>query len=245
MTHASDFPACLGIQAMTKIRVDSRNFYVAPAAAPLFYGFLTEVVAKGYSLDEGILDDWSYNCRNIRGSNSTSEHARGTAIDVNATTNPMGSTLRTDMPWWVPVVGKRWGLRWGGAYSNRKDAMHYEFMGTKADAAAIVKANLALPNDEPEDASDDDGITPRDQPDAIKFLQVCLTLAGFPTKVDGIYGTGTGQAVRNAKAFANAHRNPGAHEFSLSRENGWKAGPLFLRWLSQWLNFLKAQGALP
>jgi hypothetical protein len=243
VSHASDFPSCPpgGQASLTKITVDNRNFYVHPEVAPLFKGFLEEITARGYSLDEGILDDWSFLCRPIRGSETPSEHSRGTAIDINAVHNPMGSTLRTDMPWWVPVVAKKWGLRWGGDYTTRKDAMHFEFIGTIAEARAIAARNHNRPA--PANAPDTDGITPTDSVEAIKFLQVCLTLAGQHIPVDGVYGKQTGQAIKNLKTFFNDHRNPGAHIFDVGPERGWMAGPKFLERLSQWLNFLKSQGA--
>lgn len=240
MSHSTDFPACLGQQRMTLIREDGRNFYVAPRVAPIFQAFLHTIVQRGYRIGMGVLDDWSYNCRDIRDSTAVSEHARGTAVDINATTNPMGSRLRTDMPYWVPVVAKQYGLRWGGDYSTRKDAMHFEFMGTAADADRIVRDVVRAPLPQPKE---DDGITPSDSREAIRFLQVCLTLGGWPVPADGVYGTLTGQKVRNAKAFANDHRNPGAHVFDLGDAQGWKAGPEFLKWLAQWLNFRKSQGA--
>jgi small-conductance mechanosensitive channel len=45
------------------------------------------------------------------------------------------------MPSWVrrarPLVQK-YGLRWGGTFSTTPDPMHFEFMGTPADAARIT-----------------------------------------------------------------------------------------------------------
>lgn len=238
MSHASDFPSCPGQAALHRFTVDGRSFWLHPKVAPIFEAFLKDVVARGYRLGLGILDDWSYACRPIRGSATPSEHSRGTAVDINATTNPMGSTLRTDMPSWVPVLAKQYGLNWGGWYRSRPDAMHFEFLGTAADASRIV-AGLKNPRPAP---SDDDGITPSDSPTAIRFLQVCLNLAGQHVAVDGVYGTATGQAIRNLKAWFNAH-HVGGHVFDLSEAAGWKAGPVFLKVLADWLNFLKSQGA--
>lgn len=86
------------------------------------------------------------------------------------------------------------------------------------------------------------GIGPRSSEAAIKFLQVCLNLAGQEMPVTGVYDTKTGQAVRNLKAFFNevGLRRP---PFDLSRERGWVAGPVFLKTLGNWLNFLKSKGA--
>jgi hypothetical protein len=238
MSHATDFPACLGQDHMVRIFVDNRAFYVAAPVAPLFEGFLKEITAKGYSLDEGILDDWSYACRDIRDSTSISEHARGTAIDINAVHNPMGSTLRTDMPWWVPVVAKKWGLRWGGDYRTRKDAMHFEYIGTIDAIPAILAANKGTA---PRDQADTDGITPTDSKEAIKFLQVLLVLNGQHIPVSGVYDKITGQAIKNLKGFYNAHKI-GTHRFDVGPERGWMAGPKFLETLAAWTNFLHAQG---
>jgi hypothetical protein len=56
----------------------------------------------------------------------------------------MGSALITDMPSWMPDLWNAYGFRWGGDYVNKKDAMHYEFMGSVAQAAqytAIARRN--------------------------------------------------------------------------------------------------------
>jgi D-alanyl-D-alanine carboxypeptidase len=81
---------------------------------------------------------WGYNCRAIRGSSQLSFHA-ATAVDINAPKNPMGSRLITDMPDWMPNLWNAYGFRWGGDYVNRPDAMHYEFLGSVADAARLTK----------------------------------------------------------------------------------------------------------
>jgi len=67
----------------------------------------------------------------VRGSRKTlSNHAYGTAFDINAGWNPMGRT--------PPVVKKEgsvrrlvetanvYGFYWGGHYPNRPDGMHFE-----------------------------------------------------------------------------------------------------------------------
>lgn len=239
MSHATDFPSCPGQSTLTRITVDNRNFWVHPEVAPIFESFLKEIVRLGYSLDEGILDDWSYACRQIRGSTSVSEHARGTAIDINAVHNPMGSTLRTDMPPFVAAVAKAHGLRWGGTYTSRPDAMHFEWMGTIAEAREMV---AHLKGTAPAVTERHASIEPTDGAGAIKFLQVCLTLAGQHIPVDGKYGTQTGQAIKNLKRFFNAHK-VGDHVFDVGPERGWMAGPAFLKTLSDWLNFLKSRGA--
>lgn len=59
-----------------------------------------------------------------------SNHAYGTAFDVNAAWNPLGhaplrpSTYGTTVPL-VPLAQK-WGFAWGGNFTGRVDSMHYE-----------------------------------------------------------------------------------------------------------------------
>ncbi|HEV8420610.1 MAG TPA: M15 family metallopeptidase [Actinomycetota bacterium] len=92
-----------------------------------------ETIRRGYRLVDGWC--WGFACRPIKGTTSTpSNHSWGLAVDINAPRNPYGSRLITDMPAWMPKLWATYGFRWGGSYSGNKDAMHYEFMGTPADA---------------------------------------------------------------------------------------------------------------
>lgn len=71
---------------------------------------------------------YGYCNRNIRGGNTKSMHAFGCAIDINPEKNPMGPRLITDMPVSFIKCWKQVGFNWGGDYSNRKDAMHFELI---------------------------------------------------------------------------------------------------------------------
>lgn len=110
--------------------------YVHRAIAPTVAWLMRESERLGYTLHGGWC--WGYANRAIRGSTRASNHSWGLAVDLNAPTNPMSSTLRTDMPDWVPALWKAHGFGWGGNYSGRKDAMHYEFLGTPADAQHVA-----------------------------------------------------------------------------------------------------------
>jgi GH25 family lysozyme M1 (1,4-beta-N-acetylmuramidase) len=121
----------------------TRGFNVHRRVAKIFDTFVRELESRGYDIEAGQLDDWSYNCRKIAGSDSWSNHAWGLAIDINSLRNPMGSTLVTDMPSWVRdknYLLTKYGLKWGGTYVNRPDAMHFEFILTPADADRITAA---------------------------------------------------------------------------------------------------------
>ena len=127
---------------IVNIQAGGRSFNVHKRVARIFQMFVTELVDRGYAINTGVLDDWSYNCRHIAGSTSWSNHAWGLAVDINSLRNPMGSTLVTDMPQWVrdaPALLRKYGLKWGGTYQSRPDAMHFEFILTPADADRISR----------------------------------------------------------------------------------------------------------
>jgi len=83
-------------------------------------------------IDRGQLDDWGYAERPIRGGTSLSNHASGSAIDLNALRHPLGAS-GTFQAWQVQRI-RRWlrtrhyCVRWGGDYSRRKDEMHWEIV---------------------------------------------------------------------------------------------------------------------
>lgn len=116
-----------------------------------------ETIKRGYKPHVGWC--WGYDNRAIAGTSPpvASNHSWGLAVDINAPTNPRTTVLVTDMPSWMPDLWNRYGFRWGGDYPAgiKKDAMHYEFMGTPAQAlvaTAQAKADLVhvvTPPDKP------------------------------------------------------------------------------------------------
>jgi hypothetical protein len=95
-----------------------------------------------------ILDDWSFA---IRGGVSLSNHASGTAIDLNATQHPLGKegtftaeqvgVIKAILHDVVDPATKESVVRWGGNYSSRKDEMHFE-IDAGLDAVARVAARI-------------------------------------------------------------------------------------------------------
>lgn len=80
----------------------------------------------------GALDDWGYAERPIRGGSDLSNHASGTAIDLNASKRPLGSDPHSNYSQAqidaihriIAATGNV--VRWGGDYVGRKDGMHFE-----------------------------------------------------------------------------------------------------------------------
>jgi hypothetical protein len=97
-------------------------------------------------LDLGVWDDWGHAVRPVRGQSSGySNHASGTACDLNATQHPRGvATKRTWTPHQVTLIHRRLKmydgtLRWGGDYVRVPDAMHWEVVGSLAACERVAK----------------------------------------------------------------------------------------------------------
>lgn len=96
-----------------------------------------ETMKRGYRLHYGWC--WGFADRAIAGTKIPSLHSWGLAVDINAPRNPREDPVHTDMPGWMPNLWNRYGFRWGGDYQHTTpDPMHYEFMGTPAEALAMT-----------------------------------------------------------------------------------------------------------
>lgn len=88
--------------------------------------------ARVEDVDGGVLDDWGYAYRPIRGYESgLSNHSSGTAMDLNATQHNLGAedtfTAEEELRIRRRVNDFFDGaIRWGGQYNGRKDEMHFE-----------------------------------------------------------------------------------------------------------------------
>ena len=101
---------------------------------------------------------WGGGCRAIKRSDGTltdtpSNHSWGLALDINAPENVFGGATHT-IPVEMARLWNTYGFRWGGDYPDTKDWMHFEFMGTPADAREMTeKAREQL-------AEEVEGLTP-------------------------------------------------------------------------------------
>lgn len=102
--------------------------------------FFHENVEK---LGGGKWDEWGWADRDIRGSTEISNHASGTAMDLNAVQHPLGvddtftaeqiETMHDRLRWMDDVV------RWGQDYTERKDGMHFEINADRESVKALAK----------------------------------------------------------------------------------------------------------
>jgi len=108
---------------------------------------------------EALVDGWCWGWayRDVRGTTGLSNHASGTAIDVNAPRHPLGSvgTFSSGQVATIHAILAEVGgtVRWGGDYLGRKDEMHFE-INADYHAVAIAAVNLG--------AQEDDLPTPND-----------------------------------------------------------------------------------
>lgn len=93
-------------------------------------------------LDKGVDDDWGFAPRPIAGTSVISNHASGTAIDLNAVRHPMfRDTMNDATENKIRLRLKRYkgAIRWGGDYrTGRIDQMHFEVNVTQAKLKRIV-----------------------------------------------------------------------------------------------------------
>jgi D-alanyl-D-alanine carboxypeptidase len=143
---------------MVELRVDDVDFPggVHEGVHDLMEILLAESVSRGYVRlrNPGC---WGYAPRFIKNppslqpplyTTTPSNHSWGLAIDVNAPANCFGCVTHS-----IPTkMGKFWteyGFRWGGDYTTTKDWMHFEYMGTPAEAKqATLRAREDLMEDE-------------------------------------------------------------------------------------------------
>ena len=113
-----------GTSRSVRVRIDAPGALLLEVAAA--FDRLVE------PLDEGQLDDWGYAERPIRGGEELSNHASGTAIDLNALrhglgTDPLASFTPAQIDTIHRILAATGGVvRWGGDYVGRKDPMHFE-----------------------------------------------------------------------------------------------------------------------
>ena len=118
-----------------------RKLRCASAVAPLLIGFAAEFHSLIEPIDDGTYDDWGFAYRDVRGvPGKLSNHASGTAIDLNATKHPLGQvgTFEATKVPMLKALCKKYALTWGGDYKGRKDEMHYEISINAVKVAALI-----------------------------------------------------------------------------------------------------------
>lgn len=139
---ASPDPKTIGVKSY-EVQGTKLKLRVAEKVAPILINFAAEFNEIVEKLDGKQLDDWGYCFRRVRGSTDMlSNHASGTAIDLNANKHPLAS-VNTFKPKQVDAILElcdKYKLRWGGTYKNRKDEMHFEIVESPLQVKATIKS---------------------------------------------------------------------------------------------------------
>lgn len=105
-----------------------KSYQVATQYAEKFKGFVNELENNGYKINS----IGGYANRNIAGTNKKSWHAKGMAIDINPSDNPVTyrgqpGAGKTNLPGNIGSIAAKYGLGWGGNWKNKLDTMHFSF----------------------------------------------------------------------------------------------------------------------
>lgn len=141
--HTWVIPAKTG-EVKLRMRNGSAGFILAHLAL-----YIAEVVAP---MAGKVADDWGYAYRPIRGyETDLSNHASGTAMDVNATAHPLGKVgtwpkrqaakIHARLAWRI----YQRAIRWGADYHGRKDEMHFEIVVSLAVCEKVAKRLMKTP----------------------------------------------------------------------------------------------------
>jgi hypothetical protein len=138
---ASEDRQYIGIQSFVIFGTKTK-IACAKAVAPLLINFCKEFHELVEPINEGQLDDWGYAFRMTRSSDRVlSNHASGTAIDLNAIKHPLGksNTFNKDQRNTINLLITKYGLNWGGNYKKRKDDMHFEIALSQYEVEQKIK----------------------------------------------------------------------------------------------------------
>ena len=146
---ASKEQAEIGVKPF-KVEGTSLKIRCAEKVAPLLINFAKEFNELIEPIEGGTFDDWGYAYRDVRGVvGKLSNHASGTAIDLNARLHILGkeNTFSPENAAKCIALAKKYGCKWGGTYRNRKDDMHFEIALNPKQTKELI-AKLGLVKDE-------------------------------------------------------------------------------------------------
>jgi hypothetical protein len=157
---ASKDPEDIGIVSK-RVPGTGLKLRVADPVAPLLIAFARDFHNDVEPINEGQLDDWGYAFRDIRGATTLSNHASGTAIDLNAIQHPLGAenTFSEEQSRTIRRLCRKYGLRWGGDYRNRKDEMHFEIALNATQVRNLIRTLGLEDGDKETSESNQDGQT--------------------------------------------------------------------------------------
>lgn len=174
----------------------------------IVFADLIEELAKIVGLNDR-KDDWGWNVRPIRGQvNGYSNHASGTAIDLDATEHPrgvQGTWTSSDKAKVHKLLDRYDGvIRWGEDYNpnlSKVDGMHFEVHASKAAVKKVadrIKNGGVVPPKPKPPTKKNANAHRKYGAGEVKSIQEALNYAGYNAgKADNDYGPGTEDAVKD------------------------------------------------
>ncbi len=199
------WPNCNRDRIITITRHDGLRLPIHRDLADLVTLLMGLTELAGYDIKPG--ETWGYACRPIANTSIPSNHSQGTAVDINAPSNPRrprGLPMITNIPRKVVDLWKGHGFRWGGDFSW-PDPMHFEFMGTVTQAHIITARLRAFltptspppaPSTKPTPPATYPGtVRLGDEGAGVRVWQSLLRQRGYSLAADGVFGPLTQRAV--------------------------------------------------
>jgi len=224
--------------------VPGRKFRVrAGAVATIFDRLIRRFHEEVEPIDQGVLDDWSYHYRAVRGGSTLSNHASATAIDLNATRHPFKTKATANFtPDQIAAIRRILAdmnrdaevIRWLDGHDPMHFEINYISRGGTVENVAKLAARLQGGGDAP--AVDPGLIIIPQPPRPIDWTNpddalVRITQEIVGAKVDGTRGPQTRDATR-AHQKRLGIRNPDtlfgpahAEAYLLSVPNLYRAKP--------------------
>lgn len=183
-TSQNGWPAAANLRTRLITPVKGVSFRIVDNAnVATVFTYLVQQYDKRVEPVKGpVADDWGFAYRaNVNSPNELSNHASGTAIDINATKHPNAvATSKTFTTKQVAAVHAILAeldhvVRWGGDYTHTVDAMHFEINVPPGGLAAIGK-KLRTPKPKTRGKNVDAAIA------ALKKAKTATTKANQPVK---------------------------------------------------------------
>jgi len=141
--RASSSPDAIGVRRFAvnlKKGVDSIDLH------PLIAAPLIEMIRWWDQNIEPVKVIHGHNWREVAGQAGTgklSNHASGTAIDINPDQHPLAAegTIPSKKRAALLAKAESLGLRWGGSYPGRKDEMHFEWSKSPIESPELALTN--------------------------------------------------------------------------------------------------------
>lgn len=129
----ADAQSTRGASGLVTREFNGMHYTVGAQYADQVDGFLRDLAATGYN----IKSIGGHNNRPIAGTNTPSIHAFGAAIDINPSDNPLNGG--NNLPPNIREIAAAHGMGWGGAWTGKKDPMHFSFDRSEGGAYDVLR----------------------------------------------------------------------------------------------------------